>query len=128
MTPEQATEIRKHLIEQLNIHGFSDIVIEINTRLEEDYEEKGFRKDPKYLLDFFLAESNEILNNLSHNNYQELISRFNKINSGENRIDRISVELLDSGDSSFFDLYELPNYNKITEVFEDIRSEIEREN
>ena len=46
MTPKQATDIREHLINQLNTNGFSHIVTEVNTRLEENYEERNLKEVP----------------------------------------------------------------------------------
>jgi hypothetical protein len=124
MTDNQATEIREYLIEQLNKNGYSDIVREINTRLQEDFEEKDFHRTPRQLLNFFLSESIDILSSLS-NNYEELISRFNKINSNDKNISGISVELLNQGETTFFDLKNLPNYTEITIAFEEVQSIIE---
>ncbi|MDW8852857.1 hypothetical protein SD960_22350 [Flavobacterium sp. MMLR14_040] len=56
MTPKQATEIREHLINELNVNGFNQIVTEINTRLEENYDEKDFEKNPNYLCFFSLQK------------------------------------------------------------------------
>ena len=128
MTPAQATEIREYLINQLNLNGFSDIVIEVNTRIEENYEEEQFEKNPFYLLDFFLKESIDVLDSFSNKNYEGLINRINEFNSGDNKIEKISVELLNQGKSVFFDLQELPNYKTITATFQEILNEISREN
>lgn len=128
MTSEQATDIREYLIKQLNSNGFSDIVSEVNTRLEENYEEEKFERNPRYLLDFFLTESIDVLISFSNKNYYELINRFNEFNSGNNRIEKISVELLNQGESVFFDLQELPNYKTITITFQEILEQIRKEN
>lgn len=128
MTAEQATDIREFLIKQLNSNGFSDIVTEVNTRLEENYEEGEFERNPRYLLDFFLSESIDVLDSLSNKNYSGLINRFNEFNSGDNRIEKIYVELLNQGKSVFFDLQELPNYQTITTTFQEVLNEIRREN
>ena len=128
MTPDQAKDIREHLIKQLNSNGFGDIGTEVNTRLEENYEEEQFERNPRYLLDFFLTESIDVLESFSNKNYRRLINRFNEFNSGDNRIEKISVELLNQGESVFFDLQELPNYKTITTTFQEILNEIRREN
>lgn len=128
MTAEQATDIREFLIKQLNSNGFSDIVTEVNIRLEENYEEEQFERNPRYLLDFFLSESIDVLDSLSNKNYSGLISKFDEFISGDNRIEKISVELLNQGKSVFFDLEELPNYQTITTTFQEILNEIRREN
>lgn len=128
MTSEQAIDLREYLIEQLNSNGFSDIVTEVNTRLEEDYEKEGIENNPRYFLDFFLKESIEVLNSLSNNNYDELINKFNKFNSGDDRIEKISVELLSQGEAIYFDLRDLPNYKKIIGSFQEILEEIRKEN
>lgn len=128
ITLQQATEIRQHLIKELNNNGFSDIVTEVNTRLEEEYDERGFERNPKYLLDFFLTESIEVLENLSNKNFQELITRFNEFVSGEKKIESINVELLNDGEQTFYDLKFLPNYNQIVASFREILNEIRKEN
>ena len=128
MTPEQATDIREYLIKQLNSNGFSDVVSEVNTRLEENYEEKEFERSPRYLLIFFLRESIDVLDSFSNKNYNELINRFNEFTTGTNRIEKISVELLNQGQATSFDLRDLPNYQAITTTFEAILNEIRGEN
>lgn len=128
MTPKQATEIREHLINELNVNGFNQIVTEINTRLEENYDEKDFEKTPNYLLFFFLTESIEILDSLSNKNFNEILETFNKYNRGENSLESIAVELLNQGESIKFDLKDLPDYSQITETFRNILDEIRNEN
>src|SRR5690606_31562836 len=128
MTGQQATEVREHLIKELNTHGFGDIVSEINIRLQESYEEGNFQRNPRYLLDFFLRESIEILNGLSNKDFQNLISRFNEFTIGNNDVESISVELLNQGEQVLFDLSELPNYNEIIDVFTEVLEEIRKEN
>lgn len=128
MTPEQATEIREYLINQLNANGFSHIVTEVNTRLEENYEEKEFKKNPRYLLTFFLSESIDVLESLSNKNFDRLLNKFNEFNKGDDRVESISVELLNQGEPVYFDLKDLPDYKDITETFHDILNEIINEN
>ncbi len=128
MTPEQATDIREHLINQLNANGFSDIVTEVNTRLEENYEEKEFERSPRYLLTFFLSESIDVLDGLSNKNYNKLLTRFNEFNKGDYRVESISVELLNQGESVYFDLKELPDYKNIIDTFQNILNQITNEN
>jgi hypothetical protein len=128
VTQQQAIEIRQHLIDELNKNGFGTIVSEINTRLEEEYDEEKFERSSRYLLDFFLTESIEVLENLSNDNYPELINRFNEYTRGENKIEGIRVELLNEGEQVFYDLKELPNYNKIISLFREILNEIRNEN
>ncbi len=128
MTQEHAIEIREHLVNQLNANGFSDIVTEVNTRLEENYEESEFQRNPRYLLTFFLSESIEVLEGLSNKNYEKLLGRFNEFTTGDNKVQSISVELLNQGDPVYFNLKDLPDYNDITETFQNILNEIRNEN
>ena len=128
MTQDQAIEIREHLVNQLNVSGFSDIVTEVNTRLEESYEEIEFQKNPRFLLTFFLSESIEVLQGLSNKNYEKLLERFNEFTTDDSKVQSISVELLNQGEPIYFDLKDLPNYNDITETFQNILTEIRNEN
>jgi len=128
MTSDQANEIREFLISQLNENEYNDIVAEVNTRLEEDYGERAFERNPISVLTFFLVESIEVLENLSNRNFGSLISRFNQIISGENKIGRISVELLNQGKSVYFDLKDLPDYKNIIIDFRDILNQIRSDN
>jgi hypothetical protein len=128
MTQGQAIEIREHLVNQLNANGFSDIVTEVNTRLEENYEESEFQRNPHNLLTFFLSESIEVLEGLSNKNYEKLLERFNEFTTGDNKVQSISVELLNQGEHVYFNLKDLPNYNDITETFQNILNEIGNEN
>ena len=65
---------------------------------------------------------------LSNKNYRGLINRFNEFNTDDNRIEKISVELLNQGESVSFDLGKLPNYEAITITFQEILNEIRRGN
>lgn len=127
MALDQYTEIREYIIEQLNVNGFSNIVTEVNTRLEEDYENESFKKNPYSLLTFFLRESIDILENLSNQRFDELLSRFNNINDNQ-IIDTISVELMNQGELVFYDLKDLPDYKEITITFQEILKEIQNRN
>lgn len=128
ITSEQANDIRDFLIKELNNNGFGDIVTEVNTRLEEEYEEENFERQPRNLLDFFLTQSIEILEDLSNNNFQGLINRLNEYTNGENKIETINVELLNSGEQVYYDLSELPSYDKIISTFRNILQDIRKEN
>jgi len=125
---KQATDLREFLIQELNKSGFSLIVSEISARLEEEYEEDKFERNPRYLLDFFLKESIEVLENPSNRNFPKLIKRFNKNIISEKEIQIINVELLNEGDQTFFDLSKLPDYQKIISTFKEILNEIRKEN
>jgi hypothetical protein len=126
MTEEEATEIRQHLIDQLNINGFGTVVSEINIRVEEDYEEKDFVRSPRFLLKYFLTESIDILGNLSNDKYAKLIGRFNEYNKSGN-LEGISVELISEGETKYYDLRDLPSYMKIITALEEIRNELSNE-
>ena len=128
ITPEQANDIRDFLIKELNNNGFGDIVTEVNTRLEEEYEEEKFERQPRYLLDFYLTQSIEVLENLSNKNFQGLINRLNAFTKAEKKIETINVDLLNSGEQVYYDLSELPNYDKIISTFREILQEIRKEN
>lgn len=128
ITPEQANDIRDFLIKELINNGFGDIVTEINTRLEEEYEEEKFERQPRYLLDFYLTQSIEVIENLSNKNFQGLINRLNEFTKGEKKIETINVELLNTGEQVYYDLSELPNYDKIISTFREILQEIRKEN
>ncbi|MCW3167924.1 hypothetical protein OMO38_05225 [Chryseobacterium sp. 09-1422] len=128
ITPEQANDIRAFLIKELNNNGFSDVVTQVNTRLEEEYEEEKFEGQSRHLLDFYLTESIEILENLSNKNFQGLINRLNEFTNGKEKIKTINVELLNSGEQVYYSLSELPNYEKIISTFREILQEIRKEN
>lgn len=128
ITPEQSNDIRDFLIKELNKNGFGDIVTEVNTRLEEEYDEEKFEMQPRYLLDFYLSQSIEVLENLSNKNFQGLINRLNAFTKGEKKIETINVELLNSGKRIYYDLSKLPNYDKIISIFREILQEIRKEN
>jgi hypothetical protein len=128
MTPEQATEIREHLVKELNANGFNNILTEVNARLEENYEEGKFESSPRDLLIFFLTESIDILDGLSNKNYDGLINRFNEFIKGDNKIETISVELLNQDELTYYDLKDLPDYKEIVFTFQTILNEIQKEN
>jgi hypothetical protein len=128
ITPQQATDLIEFLIKELNNNGFSDIVTEVSTRLEEEYEEEKFERTPRYLLDFFLTESIAVFENLSNKNFSGLINRLNEFTKGEKKIESINVELLNAGEAVYYDLSELPNYNKIISTFREILQDVRKEN
>ena len=128
MTQEQATELREFLVRELNTNGYSDIVLEVTTRLEESYDEEHFERNPFYLLRFFLSESIQVLDSLSNNNFDRLITRFNKVINGNVRIEGISVELLNQGEQVYYDLRALPTYGEISATFQEILNEISNYN
>ena len=128
VTSQQATELREFLIMELNNNGFGNIVIEVNTQLEEDFEEETFKKQPRDLLDFFLTQSIEVLENLSNKNFQNLVNQLNEFTTSKQQIEIIDVELLNSGEQKNYDLKELPNYEKIILTFRKILEEIRKEN
>lgn len=128
ITPQEATDLREFLIIELNRNGFSHIVTEVSTRLEEDFEEESFERSPRYLLDFFLTQSIESLENLSNSNYHGIISRFNEFTQSDERIQSINVELLNDSKPTYFDLKELPTYSEIISIFTQVLQEIRKEN
>jgi hypothetical protein len=128
VTPQQAKEIMEFLTIELNNNGFGDIVTEVSTRLEEEYEDDNIEMTPRYLLDFFLTESIEVLENLSNSNFEEIINRLNQFVQSENSINTINVELLNAGEQDYYDLRELPNYNEIILTFREILQEVRKEN
>lgn len=128
ITPQEATDLREFLIKELNSNGFGHIVTEVSTRLEEDYEEESFERSPRYLLDFFLTQSIETIENLSNSNFQGLISRLNEFTRSDERIQTINVELLNDGEQTYFDLKELPDYSEIISTFKEVLQEIRKEN
>jgi hypothetical protein len=128
ITPQEATDLREFLIIELNSNGFSDIVTEVSTRLEEDYEEESFERSPRNLLDFFLTQSIETLENLSNSNLQGIISRLNKFIQSSEKIQSINVELLNDGEQTYYDLKELPDYSEIISTFTEVLEEIRKEN
>ena len=127
ISSQEAIELRLHLINELVQNGFGDVVNEINTRLQEDYIEEGFERNARSLLEFFLAQSIEILENLSNKNFLQLINRFNEL-LGEEKVEGLRVELLNEGVQRYFDLKDLPEYGKIIATFQEIQNEIRREN
>jgi hypothetical protein len=129
MNRYQANEIREHLIHELNINGFSDIVTELNTRLEEKYDDEEFERNPVYLLNFFLLESIDVLKGLSNRNFDEMIGKFNEYTShSDRRIETITVQLIDQGEPLSYDLRNLPDYTVIINTIQDIYGEIQNEN
>lgn len=126
MKAEEANSIIEHLIYQLNANGFSEIVTKVNTRLEENYEENEFERNPNSLLISFLYESIDVLESLSNRNFNDLIKQFNKLNDGERRIETISVEITNQVEPITFDLKLLPDYEEIIMTFESIIEEIKQ--
>jgi hypothetical protein len=128
ITQRQSIDIRLHLIKELNRSGFGDIVTEVNIRLEEEYEVENFERTSRYLLTFFLTECIEVLENLSNKDFPALVSRLNDFTAGDARIDTINVELLTDGKPEYYDLSNLPNYDKIISSFQEILDETRKEN
>jgi hypothetical protein len=129
MTANQAVSIRKHLIQSLNESGFGEIVLEVNTRLEEDIIDDSFHMDPITHLLFFLRESINALKNISNDNYETIINRLNQyVITDNNPIKAITVELVSQGEPKYYDLKGLPSYKKIINVFEEIYDEIQTKN
>ncbi len=128
MTTEQAIEIREHLIAELNRNGFSDIVNEVNARIEEDYQEETFERSPRFLLTFFLEEAIDVIDASSNKNYENIINRLNEFIISERQIEGVSVELLNQGQTVLYDLANLPNYSELIEILQEVLNEIRNEN
>jgi hypothetical protein len=128
-TPQQAEEIRLHLIKELESTGYGDIVREVTTKIEENFEEENFQRNSQYILDFFLSQTIEVFESLSNSKYELLLARLNRYIVVENsKIEGITVELLNQGEKTYFDLSELPNYSNIIFELKDILNEIRLEN
>lgn len=128
ITPQEATDLREFLIKELNRNGYADIVTEVSSRLIEDYAEESFERSPRSLLDFFLSQSIEILENHSNSDYQRIIGRLNKFTTNDEKVQTIRVELLNDGKPTYFDLKELPNYTEIISTFDEVLQEIRKQN
>ncbi|PWK72895.1 hypothetical protein LX99_04225 [Mucilaginibacter oryzae] len=123
MTPEQATEIYEHLIEEMEKNGFGDITRQVFTRQQERYESPDGRQErfsPRRILFDYMDDSINILEQMSGHHYQKVLSRLNE-NLVEGYISEIEVEL---NDESIYPLQELPSYVELINELKSIRSEL----
>nr|WP_068887314.1 hypothetical protein [Pedobacter panaciterrae] len=132
MTDQQANELRIYLIDELNNNGFSDIVIEANTRLEENSplpkENRNgieFSRTPNNQLNRFLAYSIEVFRDYSNHNYNALLEKFNSLSPKEIIIDKLEVTNEDN--PNVYDLRELPDYQPIINVLLEIQQDLNQE-
>ncbi|WP_250255133.1 hypothetical protein [Chryseobacterium sp. Marseille-Q3244] len=132
ITNSQATELREHLIREMQDNGFSNIVNEVNSRLKEDYTQDS-QNGSQFLLTFYLEESIDILENLSNKDYPGLIKRFNNFLVTNNdlkadQLQSIVVQLLSDGKEQEYDLANLPNYENVISILKKALEEIRSEN
>jgi len=130
VSQEQADEIRRYLIAQLEQYGFGDITREVTTRIEERLEDNNEKYDisPRRMLTDFLTQSIDIFETLSNSNFEGLMARFREYVKTENgEIETFYVQpSVDSQD--LFDLKNLPDYKEIIVQFQEIRYLITSEN
>lgn len=128
MTNEQSQEILNHLINELNSNGFSFVVEEVNSRLEEDFESEKFNTNLNRTLIYFINQSIEIFENNSNTGIDKIIDKLNRYSSNDKQIKEISVQLIENDDFSTINLKELPNYSELIKAMIEIRNEIIKEN
>jgi hypothetical protein len=130
VSQEQADEIRRYLIAQLEQYGFGDITREVTTRIEERLEDNNEKYDisPRRMLTDFLTQSIDIFETLSNSNFEGLMARFREYVKTENgEIETFYVQpSVDSQD--LVDLKNLPDYKEIIVQFQEIRYLITSEN
>lgn len=122
MTDQQADDLLSDLIFYLEIYGFSEVVSEIFDNLNESLQQEKFPRNQEEILLFFLSESIEIMKSFSSKNYERLMSTFKEYVEGD--VKRVLVEINNRKEISYFDLEEIPDYSKISSLFEEIYSEI----
>lgn len=132
ITPDEAIDIRDHLIAELERTGYGDIVREVIIRLEENPEREAFEQShPGYFLTYFLAQVIDVFETISNDHYENLLNKLSEYVSTENgHITEIQVELIvqDHNQPEFFNLRDLPSYNGIIEMLKEIQQEINSEN
>jgi hypothetical protein len=120
MTNQQAADIQDHLIKELNRYGFGDLIQDSLLFLEEKLPENE-RVTPSDFLLQFLQEIIESIENISNENYQGLLARFNRLLSPNSmRVQTLSVELTGT-EGEAFDLSNLPSYAPLIEELRNIR-------
>lgn len=125
MTNEEAHDVRLYLINELNKNGFSSVVSETNTRLQNNSDNIFSFERSVYILKSFLEEAITVFGIFSNNNYDKLISSINQ-SLTDSHIDSILVSLSFNNDETY-NLKELPDYSHIIELFEEILFKIGRE-
>ncbi len=130
--PQEAVEIRDHLIAELERTGYGDIVREVIFRLEEDPERGAFEQgNPAYFLNYFLSHAIDVFETISNDSFERLLNRFNEYLHTENKgIEAVEVELVGGNHNEpiFYDLKQLPSYKEIIEVLKNIQREINSDN
>lgn len=127
MTFQQATEIRLHLIQSLNINGLSEVTQQIGIALREELEQKErLVFNPKRLLNFYIDKSIEILESISNDNFEIIINKLNKAVESEPPIEDIQIQMIE--DQRVYSLRNLPSYRPIIEEFKKIQNIILEEN
>ncbi|MGO4709451.1 hypothetical protein AB4Y90_10105 [Chryseobacterium sp. 2TAF14] len=127
MTFQQATEIRLHLIQSLNINGLSEVTRQIEIALREELEQKErLEFNPKRLLIFYIDKSIEILESISNDNFEIIINKLNKAVESELPIEDIQIQMIE--DQGVYSLRNLPSYRPIIEEFKKIQNIILEDN
>ena len=127
MTFQQATEIRLHLIQSLNINDLSEVTQQIGIALREELEQKErLVFNPKRLLNFYIDKSIEILESISNDNFEIIINKLNKAVESEPPIEDIQIQMIE--DQRVYSLRNLPSYRPIIEEFKKIQNIILEDN
>lgn len=127
MTFQQANEIRLHLIQRLNINGFSEVTQQIDIALREELEQnERLVFNPKRLLNFYIDKLLEILESISNDNFEIIINKLNKAVESEPPIEDIQIQLVEN--QGVYSLKNLPSYRPIIEEFKEIQNIILEDN
>jgi|GEM_PF-5334097 len=126
MTDQQADDLLWDLIFYLENYGFDEMVSEIFDNLNESLQQEKFPRNQEEILLFFLSESIEIMKSFSSKNYERLMSTFREYVQGD--VFTVLVEITNRKEITYFDLKEVPDYSKISSLFEEIYSEILNDN
>ena len=118
----QAAEIRQHLITQLASNGYGQIVDEALTR-QELQDAREYINNPTAALYQFINSLIQVFRSKSNSDYEAILARFNNTLIGENKVRQMLVSLSDE-DEQTFDLSNLPDYNPIINVLEEVQRNI----